>query len=277
MNDRSHLEEAARILRLMRDARDEPDSARAYRFMMAAAKRHTEWLQADAAIATAPAWRPGLGDWVRPKGNHEHEAGRVTAIRWDTQYPIAVRWYPSGTTGGWMASDLEPATPSAQESSANPSNSSNSSPPEATPTSPCETCGDPVEHLVPRFCHIHEPPSADDWEPGIVGARLDVEQERAHSACLGGHPLYRCRRCGCPVTDHATDDEERRECTACECEQYEMCPGCAQQQASPERGTGGEDFEPPCGRCKGRGVMWHERLERDVLCTYCQTKPVANA
>ena len=47
--------------------------------------------------------------------------------------------------------------------------------------------------------------------------------------------------------------------------------------ASPERGTGGEDFEPPCGRCKGRGVMWHERLERDVLCTYCQTKPVANA
>jgi len=50
MNDRSHLEEAARILRLMRDARDEPDSARAYRFMMAAAKRHTEWLQADAAI-----------------------------------------------------------------------------------------------------------------------------------------------------------------------------------------------------------------------------------
>ena len=32
----------------------------------------------------------------------------------------------------------------------------------------------------------------------------------------------RCDNCGCVATDHAVDDEERRECTACECEQYEI-------------------------------------------------------
>ncbi len=37
----------------------------------------------------------------------------------------------------------------------------------------------------------------------------------------GGPPLFRCVRCGCPATDHATDDEERRECSRCECEQHE--------------------------------------------------------
>lgn len=37
----------------------------------------------------------------------------------------------------------------------------------------------------------------------------------------GGPTLFRCVRCGCPATDHATDDEERRECSRCECEQYE--------------------------------------------------------
>lgn len=36
----------------------------------------------------------------------------------------------------------------------------------------------------------------------------------------GGPPLYRCAGCGCPVVDHAVDDEERRECTQCECRQY---------------------------------------------------------
>lgn len=36
----------------------------------------------------------------------------------------------------------------------------------------------------------------------------------------GGPPLYRCAGCGCPVLDHAVDDEERRECTVCECRQY---------------------------------------------------------
>jgi hypothetical protein len=53
------------------------------------------------------------------------------------------------------------------------------------------------------------------------------------TGCMGGHPLYRCRRCGCPVMAHATDDEERRECMSCECEQYEMCPGCAKDQEHP--------------------------------------------
>jgi hypothetical protein len=36
-----------------------------------------------------------------------------------------------------------------------------------------------------------------------------------------GPPLYRCSNCGCPMLDHAVDDEERRECSLCECIQYE--------------------------------------------------------
>lgn len=33
-------------------------------------------------------------------------------------------------------------------------------------------------------------------------------------------PLWRCSNCGCPMLDHAVDDEERRECGSCECRQY---------------------------------------------------------
>ena len=56
----------------------------------------------------------------------------------------------------------------------------------------------------------------------------------------GGPPLYRCAGCGCPVVDHAVDDEERRECTQCECRQYLAGPPCAAS----------------CGYCVG------QRLER---------------
>lgn len=31
----------------------------------------------------------------------------------------------------------------------------------------------------------------------------------------------RCSRCGCFATEHEVDDEERRECTRCECTQFE--------------------------------------------------------
>lgn len=30
-----------------------------------------------------------------------------------------------------------------------------------------------------------------------------------------------CKACGCPVTTHAVDDEERRECGRCNCRQFE--------------------------------------------------------
>lgn len=44
----------------------------------------------------------------------------------------------------------------------------------------------------------------------------------AAALAAGGASLHRCSRCGCPVTDHEVDDEERRECNACECDQYEI-------------------------------------------------------
>lgn len=36
----------------------------------------------------------------------------------------------------------------------------------------------------------------------------------------GGPPLYRCACCGDPKSDHRRDDDEHRECTLCECEEY---------------------------------------------------------
>lgn len=35
-------------------------------------------------------------------------------------------------------------------------------------------------------------------------------------------PVPRCSRCGCFVTRHEVDDEDRRECADCECTQFEV-------------------------------------------------------
>ena len=53
---------------------------------------------------------------------------------------------------------------------------------------------------------------------GVQPERLDreriydgTEPESAHVLCVG---------CGCDSTDHAVDDEERRECNVCACRQF---------------------------------------------------------
>ena len=64
----------------------------------------------------------------------------------------------------------------------------------------------------------------------------------------GGPPLFRCVCCGCPATDHAVDDEERRECTLCECTQYE----CDTRAAPPATHPGAVR---PCEACGGAGYV----------------------
>ena len=50
------------------------------------------------------------------------------------------------------------------------------------------------------------------------GAEAELEEVAKEAWKEKGEP--RCSNCGCVVTDHAVDDEERRECRACECKQF---------------------------------------------------------
>lgn len=82
-------------------------------------------------------------------------------------------------------------------------------------------------------CSAFEDLPEQTWERACLRlcarVRADAETIARQSAELvalrrqvshGGPPLYRCACCGCPVSDHAVDFGERRECTVCECRQY---------------------------------------------------------
>lgn len=58
-----------------------------------------------------------------------------------------------------------------------------------------------------------------DWAPMFDEAsRITAYADRLAPECRDSVP--RCECCGCLVTDHVVDDEERRECIRCACPQF---------------------------------------------------------
>ena len=57
-----------------------------------------------------------------------------------------------------------------------------------------------------------------DLHDHLREAEAELEEVAKEAWKEKGEP--RCSNCGCVVTDHAVDDEERRECRACECKQF---------------------------------------------------------
>jgi hypothetical protein len=77
-------------------------------------------------------------------------------------------------------------------------------------------------------------------------------------ATPSAHGVPRCSNCGCFSTSHEVDDEERRECTECECRQY-LVPPFGRPQFEPHK-------LPPSQRCD------HGKLPGEG-CAYCLAYP----
>jgi hypothetical protein len=72
-------------------------------------------------------------------------------------------------------------------------------------------------------------PLALNWTQALEEIR-DLRDDRDHWKKRAEQAEYaidlpRCKHCGCLVTAHAVDDEERRQCLDCACKQFEVLDG----------------------------------------------------
>lgn len=72
-------------------------------------------------------------------------------------------------------------------------------------------------------------PLALNWTQALEEIR-DLLDDRDHWKKRAEQAEYaldlpKCRHCGCLVTAHAVDDEERRQCLDCSCKQFEVLDG----------------------------------------------------